>query len=497
MDRLCIKNRDFKSNVRGPERKPLYANHHVLTAAGAILGIGIIIGLAPDDAGATRTETTAAHPLNLPEHLAVPALPAGGTAIADRTATVRLPLDLPLPATSEAAVTPDPGQPQAEAAWTTTTVKNGDNLSLIFGRLGLSSQELHKILALGGDTRTLKNLYPGEEIRLQTGADGAVLALTYDMDESRTLWVERVAGGFASRVVEHPLERRVTQASGVIHDSLFLASQRAGLGDNLTMELAGIFGWDIDFSLDIRSGDRFSVIYEEVYKDGEKLRDGAILAAEFVNRDKMYRAVRYTDAGGSAQYYTPEGKSLRKAFLRSPVAFTRVSSGFSLGRMHPVLNKLRAHKGVDYAAPTGTPVKSTGDGKIVFKGVKGGYGNVVIVQHGSRYSTLYGHLSGFARGLSPGARVSQGQVIGYVGMTGLATGPHLHYEFHVDGVHRNPLTVPFPDASPLPTQQMAAFTRESQPWLARLDVLNRMQSLQVAQRDTQDGGIAVGLNAAE
>lgn len=166
--------------------------------------------------------------------------------------------------------------------------------------------------------------------------------------------------------------------------------------------------------------------------------------------------------------------------------------------MHPILNRLRAHKGVDYAAPTGTPVKSTGDGKIVFKGVKGGYGNVIVVQHGNRYSTLYGHLSGFARGLAPGKRVAQGQVIGFVGMTGLATGPHLHYEFHVDGVHRNPLTVAFPDAAPLAAQQLATFTHQSQPYLARLDVLNRMQTLVVAQRDMKSGDTAaVALNAAE
>jgi murein DD-endopeptidase MepM/ murein hydrolase activator NlpD len=496
-----MKNRDFKSKTRLDGSKPLYANHHLLSAAGAILGIGIIIGLAPDNAEATRTEPSAIQPIQLPENIAVTAPVSAETTVEGDSQRISLPLELPAPTLDEVPAPhagPMAPQPGPEAAWTTATVKHGDNLSNIFGRLGLSSQELHSILALGGDTEALKRLYPGEEIHLQTGRDGALLALSYDVNESRTLWVERAQDGFTSRVVEHPLEARITQASGIINDSLFLASQRAGLGDNLTMELAGIFGWDIDFSLDIRSGDRFSVIYEEIYKNGERLRDGAILAAEFVNRDKVYRAVRYTDTNGNTQYYSPEGQSLRKAFLRSPVAFTRVSSGFSLGRRHPILNKLRAHKGVDYAAPTGTPIKSTGDGKIVYKGVKGGYGNVMIVQHGSRYSTLYGHLSRFARGLAPGARVSQGQVIGYVGMTGLARGPQLHYEFHVDGVHRNPLTVPFPDASPLPAQHLAAFTQESQPLLARLDVLNRMQTLQVAQRDMQPGAsAAVALNAPE
>ncbi|MCC6303316.1 MAG: peptidoglycan DD-metalloendopeptidase family protein [Gammaproteobacteria bacterium] len=495
MDRLCMKNRDFKPVTQGNGKKSLYTNHHFLTAAGALVGIGILIGLTPDEAGATRSEPSPVQTEILAESSPSAVDPVGGEA-----SRLVLPLELPVrPAdiatTAGGAETPAaPKAPEPADDWKTAQVRSGDSLSLIFGRLGLSPQELHNILELGGDTQTLKRVFPGEEVRVQTGGGGELLALNYDMDESRTLWVERGEDGFSSRVVEHPLERRVTQTSGIINDSLFLASQRAGLSDNLTMELAGIFGWDVDFSLDIRQGDRFAVVYEEVYKDGDKLRDGAILAAEFVNRGKVYRAVRYTEPGGSGQYYTAEGKSLRKAFLRSPVAFTRVSSGFSLGRMHPILNRIRSHKGVDYAAPTGTPVKSTGDGKIAFKGVKGGYGNVVIVQHGNRYSTLYGHLSGFARGLRAGSRVAQGQVIGYVGMTGLATGPHLHYEFHVDGVHRNPLTVPLPDAAPLPAQQMAAFNRESQPYLARLDALDRMQATQVAQ---SGAAASIALNAAE
>ncbi|MCC6209313.1 MAG: peptidoglycan DD-metalloendopeptidase family protein [Gammaproteobacteria bacterium] len=492
MDRLCIKNRDFKPAARGNGKKPLYANHHLLTAAGALIGIGVIVGLTPYEAGASRSEHSVAQ-------TGIPAETIATDAISGEAARLTtVPLELPVqPANIVTNVVgemqpPTAATPVHEREWKTAQVRSGDNLSLIFERLGLSAQELHNILELGDDTRSLKRLYPGEEIRVQRGEDGTLLALNYDMDESHTLWVEQNGNDFSTRVVEHPLERRVTQTSGIINDSLFLASQRAGLSDNLTMEVAGIFGWDVDFSLDIRQGDRFAVVYEEIYKDGDRLRDGAILAAEFVNRGKVYRAVRYSEPGGSAQYYSPDGKSLRKAFLRSPVAFTRVSSGFSLGRMHPVLNRLRAHKGVDYAAPTGTPVKSTGDGKIAFKGVKGGYGNVVIVQHGSRYGTLYGHLSGFARGLRAGSRVSQGQVIGYVGKTGLATGPHLHYEFHVDGVHRNPLTVTLPDAAPLPPQQMAAFKHESQSILARLDALDRTQ---VAAQS--GGSSAIALNAAE
>ncbi len=239
------------------------------------------------------------------------------------------------------------------------------------------------------------------------------------------------------------------------------------------MELAAIFGWDVDFALDIRAGDSFTVVYEELYLNGEKLRDGDILAAEFNNRGKRYRAIRYQDPRGRTEYYSPDGKNMRKAFLRTPVAFTRISSRFSLGRKHPILHHIRAHKGVDYAAPRGTPIKATGDGKIVFRGRKGGYGNTIIIQHGGRYSTLYAHMSRFARSLRTGRRVRQGQVIGYVGSTGLATGPHLHYEFRINGAHHNPLTVRLPDASPLPRKYRRNFKASTAPYLAQLDLLKR------------------------
>ena len=239
------------------------------------------------------------------------------------------------------------------------------------------------------------------------------------------------------------------------------------------MELAGIFGWDIDFALDIRQGDSFAVIYEEVFLDGEKVRDGDIIAATFSNRGESYQAIRYTDASNHTDYYSPDGHSMRKAFLRTPVEFSRISSRFSLGRKHPILNTIRAHKGVDYAAPRGTPIKATGDGKVIYRGVKGGYGNVVIIQHGSSYSTLYGHMSRFARGVHSGSHVKQGQIIGYVGSSGLATGPHLHYEFRINGVHRNPLTVKLPDAQPLPKQYMADFQMHANQLVASLDLLSK------------------------
>ena len=268
-------------------------------------------------------------------------------------------------------------------------------------------------------------------------------------------------------------------ASAVIDNSLFQAAQEAGLSDSLTMELAGIFAWDIDFALDIRKGDEFTVLYEEQYLDGENIGEDSIIAAEFINRGEKHHAIRYTDESGNTDYYALDGKSMRKTFLRTPVEFSRISSRFSLGRKHPILNKIRAHKGVDYAAARGTPIKTTGNGKIAFLGKKGGYGNTIVIQQGSHYSTLYAHMSKFRSGLKTGSHVKQGQTIGYVGSTGLATGPHLHYEFRIDGVHRNPLTVKLPGAQPLAKQYRDDFDRKAEALLAQLDTV---RSVQVASR---------------
>ncbi|HIE54487.1 MAG TPA: peptidase M23, partial [Chromatiaceae bacterium] len=247
--------------------------------------------------------------------------------------------------------------------------------------------------------------------------------------------------------------------------------QKAGLSDRQIMELADIFGWDIDFALELREGDQFRVLYEEQYLDGKKLRNGPILGAEFINQGKSYRAIRYTDSKGDTAYYDPDGHAKRRAFIRTPVKFSRISSRFTRKRWHPVLKKWRSHKGVDYAAPRGTPVKATGNGTVVFRGKKGGYGNVIFLRHGGKYTTVYGHLSRFAKGVKNGSKVKQGQIIGYVGSTGLATGPHLHYEFRINGIHRNPLTVKLPKTLRLPESEMARFLQQSQPLLAKLDEL--------------------------
>jgi murein DD-endopeptidase MepM/ murein hydrolase activator NlpD len=359
-----------------------------------------------------------------------------------------------------------------EAGWESVIVRSGDSLSAIFTRAGLSPRTLHGVMNAGEAARSLRRIFPGDEISFLI-ADGELLAMRYAVDESTTLHVERNGERYASSLLAKPLETRLTHARAVINSSLFLAGKEAGLSDRLIMELAGIFGWDIDFALDIRAGDRFSVVYEELYRDGEKIRTGAIVAAEFINQGRQVRAVRFQRPDGGADYYSPDGRSMRKAFLRSPVDFRRISSGFNPNRLHPVLGTNRPHRGVDYAAATGTPIRAAGDGRIVHHGWKGGYGRTIVIQHGSRYSTLYAHMNGYARGLSNGSRVRQGQVIGYVGSSGMATGPHLHYEFLVDGVHRNPVTVKLPDAEPIGKDLLAAFQEQTGPLVAKLDVIGR------------------------
>jgi murein DD-endopeptidase MepM/ murein hydrolase activator NlpD len=307
----------------------------------------------------------------------------------------------------------------------------------------------------------------GEEIQIKKNG-GRLEELQYVLDELRTLNVRRNGEQFEAVTLTAELERRQANAVGSITSSLFNDGSKAGLTDRMTMELAEIFGYDVDFALDLRQGDRFAVVYEAIYKEGKRIRFGDILAAEFVNQGKTYRAVRHVDADGKAAYYTPEGQSLRKAFIRTPLDVVRISSPFNLKRRHPILNTIRAHKGVDYAAPSGTPIKAAGDGKVEFVGMKNGYGRVMILQHGSQYETVYAHMSRFKPELKAGSRVSQGQVIGYVGASGLATAPHLHFEFRVAGIHKNPVTVALPRANPLGRTEMARFKAQTTPLLTAL-----------------------------
>lgn len=359
---------------------------------------------------------------------------------------------------------------QSAERWISVEIQPGDKLAQVFKQAGLNVQQLNKVLALGGEAAKLARLYPGKTLKIKMGAEGRLQELLYNITPTRTLHIMEQGGAanFMANTVEHPLERRIARAAGTIRSSLYLAGQKAGLPDTLTMELANIFGWDIDFATDVQRGDNFTVLYEEFYAQGEKVRAGEILAAEFTNGDKTLQAIRFNDGKGHASYYTPDGMGMRKAFLRTPVEFSRISSGFSLGRRHPLLNHIRSHKGVDYAAPTGTPVKAAGDGTVSFAGNKSGYGKTVILQHGRQYSTLYAHLSRYPKGLNEGDRVGQGQVIGYVGQSGLATGPHLHYEFRVNDQHRNPLTLKLTQAEPIPSQEKSEFTREAKALMDQL-----------------------------
>ncbi|HVY06026.1 MAG TPA: M23 family metallopeptidase, partial [Burkholderiales bacterium] len=319
--------------------------------------------------------------------------------------------------------------------------------------------------------RSLYQLIPGRSIRAVTSSDGRLETLTYLNTDGRRLHVARSDSGFSATEEAPQTEQWVMQSSGQIETSLFGATDASGIPEVVALQIAEIFSSDIDFHRDLRRGDRFSVIYEALAADGEFVGFGRVLSAEFVNQGHAFRAVYFRDDQGRNGYYTPDGRNMRKAFLRSPIEFSRVTSGFSNSRFHPILNKWRAHKGIDYGAPSGARVRATADGHVTFAGKKGGYGNVVVVRHPNGYETLYAHLSGFAEGVRPGRRVTQGEVVGFVGSTGLATGPHLHYEFHVNGVHQNPMKLAMPPGPPITSQSRAAFDESSQPLLSRLDLL--------------------------
>jgi murein DD-endopeptidase MepM/ murein hydrolase activator NlpD len=369
---------------------------------------------------------------------------------------------------------PDSFSVKEDASWITHQIKSGDTLASIFSKAGLNASTTHNVVNLNKQTKKLSKIRPGQNLSILLDDDDKLVSLKYMPDITETLVVKRQQDdSLTSELLHHPLEPIPVFKSGSISSSLFEAAAENNISENVIMELAGIFGWDIDFALDIRKGDHFSIVFNELYKDGVKIRDGKILAAEFINDGNKYQAVHYTDPKGESGYFNPEGKSMRKAFLRSPVKFSRISSRFSGKRWHPVLSKWRSHKGVDYAAARGTPIRASGDGKVKFKGTKGGYGKTVFIQHGNQYTTVYAHMSRYANGIRGGKHIKQGQVIGYVGSTGLASGPHLHYEFRVNGVHRNPLTVKLPAAEPIDKAYKPHFQRETKTYLSMLNLMSK------------------------
>lgn len=354
------------------------------------------------------------------------------------------------------ALTPEPA---AEVLWQNKEINKGDSLSTLFSKTGLGATELYAIVNADPKGKQLTKIHPGQSIAFNLNAENELQQLRYVKSPTETLLITKNStdSSYLFEELVREYEIKTKQAQVNIEQSLFLDAKDAGMDDNLIMELATLFGWDIDFSLDIRGGDSFDIVYEELYLDGKKQKNGKILAANFFNQGKRFSAIYYEKTDKEGSYFTENGASVRKAFIRSPVDFARVSSHFNLKRKHPIMHTIRAHKGVDYAASRGTPIKATGDGKVILAGRKGGYGKTVIIKHGQRYTTLYAHLNAYARGIRSGKRVRQGQIIGYVGSTGMATGPHLHYEFRVNGSHRNPLTVKLPRAIPLQGEEKQRF----------------------------------------
>ncbi|MGK8479686.1 peptidoglycan DD-metalloendopeptidase family protein [Stutzerimonas stutzeri] len=451
-------------------KAPNYPKSHLLAASGvaALLSLALLV-FPSREVEAKKTF------LDLK-------LESSGQIIAEPDTTAQSPADSPFAyasdmQTSEQASSDEDkpedqtGEPVAETdpLVKSVVVANGDTLSTVFAKVGLSPAVMHAVLASSSDAKQLSRLKIGQTLEFQLTEQGELASLRSKLNSLETLALEQTPKGYVFKKEQVKPEVSTVYARGEIDSSLFLAAKRAGLSHNLTMDLANVFGYDIDFALDIRKGDSFEVIYEEKTVEGQRVGTGNILAARFTNRGKTYSAVRYTSKDGTTSYYNADGTSMRKAFIRTPVDFARISSRFSNGRKHPILNKIRAHKGVDYAAPHGTPIKSAGDGKVLLAGRKGGYGNTVIIQHGQRYRTLYAHMQGFAKGVRNGSTVKQGQIIGYIGTTGLSTGPHLHYEFQVDGVHVDPLGLKLPMADPIAKSEMPRFMQQSQPLMARMD----------------------------
>lgn len=393
-------------------------------------------------------------------------------------------LTLPLPAleTTPPPAATQPASITSAPTWKTDTVQRKDTLGSVFERMGLDVRDAYTLTASSKRARQLMSqLKPGQTLRVLPNAQQQVQTLQLFSDKLNYSEFNRVGESYQLQAISLSPDILYAFAEAHIENSLFESANQAGIEDRLTMKLADVFGWDIDFALDIRSGDSFHVVYEELYLDGEKIGNGDIVAAEFRNRGQTYQALRYTDSNGERSYYTPEGESMRKTFLRTPIEFARISSHFNLKRKHPILHTLRAHKGTDYAASRGTPIRATGSGRITFAGSKGGYGRTVIIQHGQNYETRYGHLQSYARGIRNGFKVKQGQIIGYVGSSGLATGPHLHYEFHVNGVERNPVKVKFPKTDSISPEEKPRFLAQTHQHLQQLtSYLGRPTATQLA-----------------
>lgn len=360
----------------------------------------------------------------------------------------------------------------AEKFWYKDYVRRDDTLQSVLTRLNIRNRDaLEFIRSDSVASEIARSIIPGRQVKSETDTDGNLFHFEYQISANQFLTITKTADGYEAHQDERILEIRPVLKSAKINSSLFGATDAANIPDHIAIQLADIFESEINFHTDLRRGDRFNVIYEGSYDQGELIKSGEVLAAEFVNNGKVYRAVGFRDSNNQMQYYTPEGKSIHKSFLRSPLEFSRVSSGFSVARFHPVLQRMRAHKGVDFAAPTGTRIKASADAVVDFVGTKGGYGNVIILKHDNGISTVYGHLSRFAPELRRGSKVTQGQMIGFVGMSGVATGPHLHYEFLINGKHQDPMKVALPKNNTIQGGNKAQFETISNQMMAQLRLL--------------------------
>ncbi|HSC75322.1 MAG TPA: peptidoglycan DD-metalloendopeptidase family protein [Pseudomonadales bacterium] len=433
-----------------------FPKHHLLAACGISLAATLLLTVLPDSVVAYRAQ-------ELGPSSDLSSTPASTVPVTEiKTAPIEI----------------DP--------WLHLTVRKGDTLSSLLQKTGLDTNAIHELTHSSKDAQKLASLNLGDELDVLM-KEGAVQELRLRRSKLDSLSITRTGDTYESKQVTRIPEVRYSYATGIIDSSLFLAGQKAGLNDRMTLKLADIFAYDIDFLQDIQEGDSFALLYEELYLDGKSIGQGNIVSAEFTNQGKTYRAVQYTNKSGTTSYYTPDGNIMRKQFLRTPVDFAKVTSYFSLNRNHPILHKIRAHKGIDYGAPTGTPIRAAGDGTVVFAGVRNGFGNVVMIQHGGVYTTLYGHMSKI--GVKNGAHVSQGQIIGAVGQTGLATGPHLHYEFHVNGEAVNPLAnMNVAMAEPLSKTERTNFDKTTAALFTQMKQLAAAQhpSQQIALGDTDE-----------
>ncbi len=367
--------------------------------------------------------------------------------------------------------------------WREERVQRGDTIGSLLARAGVDDSAAMAFLRTDLRARALYQLKPGRFVRVALDEQGRLEALRFVTATGDVLAIQRANDAFFASYQPPQEAVRLTLATGAIHSSLFATADAVGLPDAVTVALADLFAGDIDFLRDLRRGDRFSVLYETRYVDGEPIGAGRIVAAEFENRGLTMSAYLWKDAEGNDAWYTLDGRSSRKAFLRSPMEFTRMTSGFSLARFHPIFQTWRAHRGIDYAAPEGTPVRATADGVVASVGSQNGYGNVIELSHHASYSTLYAHLSRFAPGLRPGARVRQGDTIGYVGATGWATGPHLHYEFRINDEARNPLSIAMPNAGPMPPESFSPFLLHIEPFAQQLALARELPAARFASTD--------------